>query len=104
MRLLVTSGLPVAGGIVGVGAEIAWPRPVRPGAVLQVESEIVELRPSRSRPDRGLVTVRSETRNQFGEIVQVLVAKLVLPRRPDWNQPGEATKNADAGQNSVQPK
>jgi acyl dehydratase len=81
MRLLVGGGLPIAGGIVGVGAEIAWPRPVRPGAVLRVESEILELKPSRSRPDRGVVTVRSETRDHLGEIVQVLVAKLVVPRR-----------------------
>jgi acyl dehydratase len=81
MRLLVGGGMPIAGGLVGAGAEIAWPRPVRPGAVLHVESEILELRPSRSRPDRGLVTVRSETRDQLGEVVQVLVAKLVVPRR-----------------------
>ncbi len=81
MRLLVTSGLPVAGGVVGAGGEIAWPKPTRPGAVLHVESEIVELRPSRSRPDRGVATVRSETRNQFDEVVQVLVAKLIVPRR-----------------------
>ena len=46
-----------------------------------LESEILELRPSRSRPHRGMVTVRSETRDQFGEVVQVLVAKLVVPRR-----------------------
>jgi len=82
MRLLVAS-LPIAGGLIGAGGEIAWPKPTRPGAVLHVESEIVELRPSRSRPDRGLATIRSETRNQLGEIVQVLVAKLVVPRRPD---------------------
>jgi acyl dehydratase len=81
MRLLVGGGLPVAGGIVGAGGEIAWPLPVRPGAVLHVESEILEVRPSRSRPDRGVATVRSETRNQSGEVVQVLVAKLVVPRR-----------------------
>jgi len=81
MRLLVGGGLPIAGGIVGAGGEIAWPSPVRPGAVLHVESEILELRPSRSRPDRGMVTVRSETRDQFGVVVQVLVAKLVVPRR-----------------------
>jgi acyl dehydratase len=81
MRLLVRSGLPLAGGIVGAGGEIAWPRPVRPGDVLHVESEILELRPSRSRPDRGTATIRSETRNQLGEVVQVLVAKLVVPRR-----------------------
>ena len=82
MRLLVESGWPLAGGIIGVGAEITWPKPTRPGDVLQVKSEIFELRPSRSRPDRGLATIRSETRNQLGEIVQVLIAKLVVPRRP----------------------
>ena len=64
--------LPIAGGIIGAGGEISWPKPTRPGAVLRVESEIIELRPSRSRPDRGLATIRSETRNQLGEIVQVL--------------------------------
>jgi acyl dehydratase len=63
MRLLVGGGLPIAGGIVGAGGEIACPSPVRPGAVLHVESEILELRPSRSRPDRGIATVRSETRD-----------------------------------------
>jgi acyl dehydratase len=81
MRLLVGGGLPIARGLVGAGGEIAWPSPVRPGAVLHVESEILELRPSRSRPDRGMATVRSETRDQFGGVVQVLVAKLVVPRR-----------------------
>ena len=80
MRLLVQSGLPLAGGIIGAGGEINWPRPTRPGDVLQVESEILELRPSRSHPARGMATIRSETRNQLGEIVQVLVAKLVVPR------------------------
>ena len=81
MRLLVESGLPIAGGIIGAGGEITWPSPVRPGAVLHVESEILEVRPSRSRPDRGIVTVRSESRDHVGEVVQVLIAKLVVPRR-----------------------
>jgi acyl dehydratase len=81
MRLLVESGLPIAGGIIGAGGEITWPNPTRPGDVLQVESEVLELRPSRSRPDRGIATIRSETRNQRGDTVQVLVAKLVVPRR-----------------------
>jgi acyl dehydratase len=81
MRLLVESGLTIAGGIIGAGGEITWPNPTRPGDVLQVESEILELRPSRSRPDRGTATVRSETRNQRGEVVQVLVATLVVPCR-----------------------
>jgi acyl dehydratase len=81
-RLLVESGLPIAGGIVGVGAEGTWPKLTRPGALLRVESEVLELRPSRSRPDRSVATIRSETRNQLGEVVQVLVAKLVVPRKP----------------------
>ena len=81
MRLLVDGGAPIAGGIVGVGGEISWPRPTRPGDVLQVESEVVQVAPSRSRPDRGIVTIRSETRNQRGDTGQVLVAKLVVPRR-----------------------
>ncbi|SRR5712691_361792 len=81
MRLLVEAGLPLAGGIIGAGAEIAWPQPTRPGDVLRVVSEIEEITPSRSRPDRGMVRVRSETRNQRDEVVQVLTSKLIVPRR-----------------------
>lgn len=80
MRLMV-SCLPIAGGLVGAGGEITWPAPTRPGAVLHVETEVVELKASRSRPDRGTATIRSETRNQSGEIVQVLIARLVVPRK-----------------------
>jgi len=82
MRLMV-GGVPLAGGIIGAGGEINWPKPTRPGDVLHVESEIVEVTPSRSRPDRGMVTVRSETLNQRGETVQVLTAKLIVPRRAE---------------------
>ncbi|WP_159712815.1 MaoC family dehydratase [Geminicoccus flavidas] len=82
MRLLVEGGAPLAGGLIGAGAEVAWPRPTRPGDLLTVTSEVIEIRPSRSRPDRGMVTLRSETRNQQDEVVQILVAKLVVPRRP----------------------
>ena len=81
MKLLVTSGAPIAGGIVGAGGEIAWPNPTRPGDVLRVTSEVMEITPSRSRPNRGVATLKSETRNQKGEVVQVLTAKLVVPRR-----------------------
>jgi acyl dehydratase len=80
MRLFVES-VPLSGGIVGAGGEFAWPTPTRPGATLHVESEILALRPSRSHPDRGMATIRSETVNQHGEIVQVLTVKLVVPRR-----------------------
>lgn len=83
MRLLVQSGPKIAGGLIGAGAEIAWPRPTRPGDILHVVSEILTIMPSRSRNDRGMVTLRSETRNQRGEPVQILTSKLVVPRRPD---------------------
>jgi acyl dehydratase len=83
MRLLVETGLPLAGGIVGTGGELSWPRPTRPGDVLQVESEVLDIIPSRSRLDRGVATVRSLTRNQRGEVVQILKAKLIVPRRTD---------------------
>jgi len=83
MRLLVTSGIPVAGGHIGAGCEISWPIPTRPGDVLSVESEVLKVSASRSRPDRGIVTIRSTTHNQAGEVVQVMTAKLVVFRRPD---------------------
>ena len=82
MKLLVTGGAPLAGGVIGAGGELVWPRPTRPGDILHVESEIIEITPSRSRPERGTVTVRSETLNQRGEIVQAMTAKLVVQRRP----------------------
>jgi acyl dehydratase len=81
MKLLVESGLPLRGGIIGSGGEISWPKPTRPGDTLTVLSEIEEITPSRSRPDRGMIRVRSETRNQHDETVQILIAKLVVPRR-----------------------
>jgi acyl dehydratase len=81
MRLLVTGGLPFAAGIVGMGGEIAWPRPTRPGDILHVESEIVEITPSRSKPHQGIVTVRSTTLNQNSESVYALTAKLLVPKR-----------------------
>src|SRR5256712_14061312 len=81
MKLLVESGLPLRGGIIGSGGEISWPKPTRPGDTLTVLSEIEEITPSRSRPDRGMIRVRNETRNQHSEIVQILMAKLVVPRR-----------------------
>jgi acyl dehydratase len=81
MRLLVEGGLPLAGGVIGAGGELDWPNPTRPGDTLQVESEVLEVRPSQSRPDRGVATVRSLTRNQRNEVVQRLTAKLIVGRR-----------------------
>ena len=81
MKLQVETGLPIAGGIVGAGGEISWPRPTRPGDTLHVDNEVLDVTPSRSRPDRGIVTVRGDTRNQRGEVVQTFIGKLVVPRR-----------------------
>ena len=81
MRLNVQGGLPLAGGIVGMGGELAWPHPTRPGDVLHVESEVLEVKPSRSQPDRGIATIRSETKNQHGEVVHLCTMKLFVPRR-----------------------
>ena len=81
MKLIVTSGMPFAGGYIGAGVQLDWPRPVRPGDTLHVESEVIELIPSKSKPDRGIVVVRNETKNERDEVVQVQTAKLVVPRR-----------------------
>jgi acyl dehydratase len=79
--LLVEGGLPLADGIVGAGVELDWPNPTWPGDSLLVESEVLDVRPSRSRPDRGIITVRSLTRNHRNDVVQRLTAKLIVPRR-----------------------
>jgi acyl dehydratase len=83
MRLLVTGEFKVAGGLVGASNEISWTRAVRPGDILHVESEVLEVRPSKSRPEQGVVRMRTTTLNQNDEPVQVLVANLVVPRRND---------------------
>lgn len=80
MRRVVES-VPVAGGIIGSGGELTWPRPTRPGDVLHVETEVLEVAPSRSRPERGMAVVRCSTLNQNGEAVQTFMPKLVVPRR-----------------------
>ena len=81
MRLLVDSPVRPAAGIIGAGGEISWPKPVRPGDELRLESEILEVRPSQSRPDRGTIKVRTTTLNQDGDAVQIPVSytHLTLP-------------------------
>jgi acyl dehydratase len=82
MRLLVAGDLKPAGGIIGMGFEdFRWPLPVRPGDELHVESEVLEVRPSKSRPNQGLLKVRTTTFNQNGEAVQVSIGSLLVPRR-----------------------
>jgi acyl dehydratase len=82
MRLLVQSEMMIAGGLIGLGGEMTWPRPTYPGDTLHVESEVLAIRVSQSKPDRGVVTMRNQTMNQHGEPVQVVVVKMMVPRRP----------------------
>jgi acyl dehydratase len=81
MRLFVQT-IKAAEGAIGLGVdELRWLAPVRPGDVLRVETEIVDLRPSRSKPDCGIVRIRNVTTNQRGEIVQTMFASALVPRR-----------------------
>jgi acyl dehydratase len=81
MRLQVDSGPPLAGGMIGASVELTWPRPTRPGDILHVESEILEVLPSRSKPDRGMIVLKSETKNQKDEVVQLQTSRLLVWRR-----------------------
>jgi acyl dehydratase len=86
MKLFVTGGLRLAGGSVGLSVdELQWPRPVRPGDTLRLDTEIVEVRPSRSKPDRGIIRIRNVTTNQNGEVVQTFLASVLVRRRPTAN-------------------
>jgi len=82
MKLLVESDLKLVGGTIGGGVgELRWPRAVRPGDVLRVEGEILEMRRSRTRPELGIVTVRLTALNQADEVVQISTPALMVPTR-----------------------
>jgi acyl dehydratase len=87
MRLMVEGDLKPAGGIIGTGfEEFRWPQPVRPGDELHLECEVLELRPSNSRPEQGLLKLRTTTFNQKNEIVQMMVGTLLVRRRSELGQ------------------
>ena len=87
MRILVDGDFKPAGGIIGVGFdELSWPRPVRPGDELHAKSEVLDVRPSKSRPDRGLIRVKTTTFNQNDDVVQVYTGNLIVPRRSTGGQ------------------
>jgi len=81
MRLMVTGGMPLAAGYIGAGGEVTWKQPVYAGDELSVRVEVVEVKSSQSRPDRGFALLRCETRNQRRELVQVMLARVMVPRR-----------------------
>jgi acyl dehydratase len=87
MRLLVDGAMPFAGGSVGMGLEISWPRPVRPGDQLSVAVEVLDIAPSSSKPHRATVTLRTTTVNQNGETVQIMTSKNLIFKR--GHAPGE---------------
>ena len=91
MRMLVEC-VPLANGLVGAELQLSWPRPTRPGMTLQVFSEIVEIKPSRSKPNMAIVTMRNETRDENGEALQVFTVKMPVFTRQEGQSsyPGPA--------------
>lgn len=85
MRLL-TECLPIGSGVIGAGGDIQWPRPTRPDDVLHVVCKILEIQPSKSKPDRAMVTTECLTLNQHDKVCQRMVSKLLVMRRP--SEPG----------------
>lgn len=82
MRMLVEA-VPLADGLVGAELQISWPRPTRPGMTLQVFSEVVDIKPSRSKPNMAIVTMHNETRDQNGEALQLFTVKMPVFKRPE---------------------
>jgi acyl dehydratase len=82
MRMVVDALQGLPWGVVGGGGELQWTKPVRPGDQLRLEIEVLEVSPSRSRPDRGTVLMRNRSLNGEGEEVQVFTVRIVVPRRP----------------------
>lgn len=71
------------GGALGAQIDnLAWRKPVQPGDNLHVTVEVLEMRPSRSRPDRGVLTICTTTLNQHDDPVMEMTAAVMVPRRP----------------------
>ena len=85
MKLCLISDFRPAGGILGVGGELTWVKPVRPGDALRVEIEVLETRMSRSRPRQGLVKILITTLNQDGDPVQTFTPTLFVDRQSPEN-------------------
>ena len=81
MRLFVQA-LNISEGAIGLGVdEVRWPTAVKPNDSLQLETEILDLRESRSKPSYGIVRIKNVTTNQRGETVQTMMASALVPRR-----------------------
>ena len=82
MRLFTTGPLQFVGGAVGLGVdELRWPVAVRPGDRVQLTTEILDARASRSKPGFGILRIRNVLMNQNGEIVLSYSANAMVRRR-----------------------
>jgi acyl dehydratase len=81
MRMLVDSKVGISGGMIGSEVQLAWPRPTRPGDVLRVVTEVLEVIPSRSKPERGSLRIRTDTYNQNDELVQTMTSRVMCPAK-----------------------
>jgi acyl dehydratase len=79
---MLVESVPLADGLVGAELQLSWPKPTRPGMQLRVIGEIVEIKPSRSKPNMAIVTMRNETRDQDDEVVQIFTVKMPVFKRP----------------------
>lgn len=83
MSMLIADPDGPANGFIGLGVEdIRWPIPTRPGDRLSIENEVLDVRPSQSKPETGILTVRTTTLNQNDKPVQIMTSKLLVVRRP----------------------
>jgi acyl dehydratase len=62
--------------------ELSHPNPVFHGDTLFAESEVLEVRASESKPDRGIVKVRTDVFNQRNELVATFRRAVLIPKRP----------------------
>ncbi len=84
MKLMVEGPFQPVGGLIGAGVEeIRWVKPVRPGDQLTVSTEVIDIRRSRSNPQRGILKIRTTTFNQHGETVQEFVGNMVTQSRSE---------------------
>ena len=83
MRLVVDSNPLGDLPLLGLGVDsIEWPQPVRPNDTIQVEIEVLAIRPSQSHSTHGIVKLKSTARNQHGEVVYIVIPNCWVPRRP----------------------
>jgi len=82
MRLAITARPFGPHPLFGAGVdELRWMKPVRPGDTLQLEGEVVELVPSRTKP-QGIARIKWTAYNQKGEAVYTFNPIAIVPTRP----------------------